>query len=248
MSFGSSKLAGMPVGKRDQLASCVKLLLLWVAASDGSLDDSELEFASAQLPDAEGVVSTADLLNVIRQADLATIEPAIRTLASESRELRTAFLDMAITMSMADRRMATPENHILRFYADALYLGLPMLQKRFQAISGTPFAEPGDPGDPAWWEEIGTRQLQSAEAGRRATEETSGWMASDTSEPRLSAEQARAVLAVNHDATQPDIERAYRSLAAVFQIERVEAMGPVAVAVASKRLKKIEEAYRVLRG
>lgn len=247
MSFGSSKLAGMPVGKRDQLASCVKLLLLWVAASDGSLDDSELEFASSQLPDAEGVVTTADLLNVIRQADLATIELAIRTLAAESRELRTAFLDMAITMSMADRRIATTENHILRFYADALYLGLAILQKRFQAISGTPLSEPGDPGDPAWWEEFGTQQLPSDEPGRDAAEEATGGMASARSEPRLSAEQARAVLAVNDDATPPEIERAYRSLAGIFQVERVEAMGPIAVAVASKRLKKIEEAYRVLR-
>jgi uncharacterized tellurite resistance protein B-like protein len=238
----------MPLGKREQLASCVKLLLLWVAASDGTLDAAELEFASSQFPDAEGVVTTADLLNVIRQADLATIELAIRTLAAESRELRTAFLDMAITMSMADRRIATTENHILRFYADALYLGLAMLQKRFQAISGTPFVEPGDPGDPAWWEEIGKRQLQSAEPGRRASEGASGRMAFDASEPPLSAEQARAVLAVNDDATPPDIERAYRSLAGIFQVERVEAMGPIAVAVASRRLKKIEEAYRVLRG
>lgn len=248
MSFGSSNLAGMPVGKRDQLASCVKLLLLWVAASDGSLDDSELEFASSQLPDAEGVVSTADLLNVIRQVDLATIELAIRTLAAESRELRTAFLDMAITMSMADRRIATTENHILRFYADALYLGLAMLQKRFQAISGTPFTEPGDPGDPAWWEEIGTRQQLSDEPGRRAAERASNRMASDAPEPSLTAEQARAVLGVNHDATPADIERSYQSLAGIFQVERVEAMGPAAVAVASRRLKKIEEAYRVLRG
>ena len=247
MSFGSSKLAGMPVGKRDQLASCVKLLLLWVAASDGSLDDSELEFASSQLPDAEGVVSTPDLLNVIRQADLETIELAIRTLAAESRELRTAFLDMAITMSMADRRIATPENHILRFYADALYLGLAMLQKRFQAIAGTPFTEPGDPGDPAWWEELGTRQPNSDEPGRQAAG-ASGRMAVDASEPRLSAEQARAVLGVNQGATPPDVERAYQSLAGIFQVERVEAMGPAAVAVASRRLKKIEEAYHVLQG
>jgi uncharacterized tellurite resistance protein B-like protein len=238
----------MPVGKRDQLASCVKLLLLWVAASDGTLDDSELEFASSQLPDAEGVVATEDLLNVIRQADLATIELAIRTLAAESRELRTAFLDMAIAMSMADRRIATTENHILRFYADALYLGLALLQKRFQAISGSPFAEPGDPGDPAWWEEVGRRQPEPGAPDRRAAAGASERTTLDAPEPRLSAEQARAVLAVSPNATPPDIERAYRNLADIFRVERVEAMGPVAVAVASRRLEKIEEAYRVLQG
>lgn len=248
MSFGSSKLAGMPVGQRDQLASCVKLLLLWVAASDGTLDDSELEFASSKFPDAEGALSTEDLLSVIRSADLATIELAIRTLAAESRELRTAFLDMAITMSMADRRIATTENHILRFYADALYLGPGMLQKRFQAISGTPFTEPGDPGDPAWWEQIDAQHPQRAAAGGVTATESAGRPDQDAPEPRMSAEQARAVLALSGDASPDEIERAYQNLAGIFKVERVEAMGPAAVAVANKRLKKIEDAYRVLRG
>ena len=56
------------------------------------------------------------------------------------------------------------------------------------------------------------------------------------------------MLGVNQDATPPDVERAYQGLAGIFQVERVEAMGPAAVAVASRRLKKIEEAYHVLQG
>jgi DnaJ-domain-containing protein 1 len=240
MAFGSSKLAGMPVGQRDQLVSCVKLLLLWVAASDGQVEDSELEFASSQFPDTDGAVSADELLGVIRSADFATIELAIRTLAAESRELRTAFLDLAITMSMADRQIAITENHILRFYADALYLGLGMLQKRFQAICGIPFAEPGDPGDPAWWDQLGT-----AARGSEADAKRSGQRAGRG--PGMDAEAARAVLAVAPDATPSDIERAYQNLVGIFQADRVESMGASAVAVANKRLQKIEEAYRVLR-
>lgn len=239
MSFGSSKLAGMPIGQRDQLVSCVKLLLLWVAASDGQVEDSELEFASTQFPDAEGAVSTDDLLSVIRNADLATIELAIRTLAAESRELRTAFLDLAITMSMADRQIAITENHILRFYADALYLGLGMLQKRFQAICGVPFAEPGDPGDPAWWDQLGTVATGSEPDANRPGQRAGAG-------PDMSAEAARAVLGVAPGAMPSDIERAYQNLVGIFQVDRVEAMGSAAVAVANRRLQKIEEAYRVL--
>jgi uncharacterized tellurite resistance protein B-like protein len=239
MSFGSSKLAGMPAGHRDQLMSCVKLLLLWVAASDGRLEDAELEFASSQFPDAEGAVSTDDLLGVIRNADLGTIELAIRTLAAESREVRTAFLDLAITMSMADRQIAITENHILRFYADALYLGLGMLQKRFQAICGVAFSEPGDPGNPAWWDQLGAIVGGSEPVANRLGQ-------TDGPEPGMSADAARAVLAVAPDATPSDIERAYQNLVGIFQVKRVEAMGAAAVAVANKRLKRIEEAYRVL--
>jgi DnaJ-domain-containing protein 1 len=237
MSFGSSKLAGMPIGQRDQLVSCVKLLLLWVAASDGQVEDSELEFASTQFPDADGAVSTDDLLSVIRNADLATIELAIRTLAAESRELRTAFLDLAITMSMADRQIAITENHILRFYADALYLGPGMLQKRFQAICGVPLTEPGDPSDPAWWDQLGTTARGSEPDANRLGQRT---------RPGMSVEAARAVLGVAPDAMPSDIGRAYQNLVGIFQVDRVEAMGSAAVAVANKRLQKIEEAYRVL--
>lgn len=154
MSLGHSKLGGMLHGERNQLAGCVKLLLLWVAASDGSVDDSELEFAATHFPGIDGTVKTSDLLEVLSGGDLDSIEMAIRTLAKESRELRAHFLDMAITMSMADREIAIVEHHILRFYADALYLGTAMLEKRFQAITGTPIAIPGDPSSPSWWERV----------------------------------------------------------------------------------------------
>jgi curved DNA-binding protein CbpA len=62
----------------------------------------------------------------------------------------------------------------------------------------------------------------------------------------MDVEAARAVLAVAPDATPSDIERAYQNLVGIFQADRVESMGAAAVAVANKRLQKIEEAYRVL--
>lgn len=233
MSFGNTKLSGMLQGERDQLASCVKLLLLWVAASDGTIDESELAFVSDQLPDSDETVTREELLSVIRESDLGSIEMAIRTLAAESRELRMAFLDMAIAMSIADRRMAFTENHILRFYADALYLGLPMLEKRFQAIAGVSLGEPGDPGDPNWWKE--------AERGR-------GDVAASNAKGDMTPEQARAVLGVADDATPEDIDRARDGLAAIFHLERVEAMGDAAVAVATRRLRRIDRAHGMLRG
>jgi len=137
--------------QREKLASSVRLLLLWVAASDGDVDETELRFAYQQFPEVEGSLSREELVAVIRNADVRGLEQAIRALSSESRELRAAFLDLAITMSMADSEIAFTENQILRFYADALYLGIPMLEKRFQTISGKLLPDPGDPSSPAWW-------------------------------------------------------------------------------------------------
>lgn len=151
MSFGVSRLGGMSQEQREKLASSVRLLLLWVAASDGDVDDAELQFAYQQFPEVEGSMSGEELVAIIRNADVRGLEQAIRALSSESRELRAAFLDLAITMSMADSEIAFTENQILRFYADALYLGIPMLEKRFQTISGNPLPDPGDPSSPAWW-------------------------------------------------------------------------------------------------
>lgn len=247
MTFGSSKLAGTLVGERELLESCVKLLLLWVAASDGNIDDTELEFASSQFPETEGMITTGDLLAIIREADLAEFEKAIRTVAAESRELRTAFLDLAITMSMADRQIAISENHILRFYADALYLGAGILERRFQAISGGPLTEPGDPGSPAWWKQHLMSGVMVDEHVRQPEERRADAAAQPSMAPRMTLSQARETLGVGSTATQPEIQFAYENLLAIFDVERVSAMGEAAVSVANKRLEKIRAAYELLR-
>ena len=65
MSIGTSKLAGMPQDHREKLENCVKLLLLWVAASDGRLDEAELEFISSQFPDRAGTITNDDGANAV---------------------------------------------------------------------------------------------------------------------------------------------------------------------------------------
>jgi DnaJ-domain-containing protein 1 len=247
MSIGSSKLAGMPQGEREKLQSRVKLLLLWVASSDGKLEEEELEFASSQFPDETGPISTAEFLAVIRNSDVSVIESAIRAVANESRELRTAFLDMAISMSMADKEIEFAENHILRFYADALHLGQGLLEKRFKAISGLELPEPGDPGHPAWWEQMSLDGYGLQPETGKPGEDIAQKPGSETRPAAgMSIAQAQAVLGVSLNATQADIERNYQDLAAIFQVDRVEAMGAAAVSVANSRFRKIQQAYQLL--
>lgn len=223
MTFGISRLEGMPQSEREELARSVQLLLLWVAASDGTVDDAEREFLADQFPGPEGQ-STDELLKTVRAGDRKAMDAALHRLADESRELRTAFLDLAITMSMADHRMANSENSALHTYADRLNLGEAILERRFQAICGAKLGQPAesDGGDGP-----------SVSTARSA--------------PRMTVEQARAILGVGAGARRDDIERNYRNLSEIFSVDRVAAMGGAAVAVAKDRSEKIEEAYRVLK-
>jgi uncharacterized tellurite resistance protein B-like protein len=242
MSIGISNLAGMPQDHREKLENCVKLLLLWVAASDGKLEEAELEFISSQFTDRAGTITNDEFLAVIRSADLESIEKAIRMVANESRELRLAFIDLAVTISMADRDIAVAENHILRFYADALHIGLGNLQNRFQAIAGRPFENPGDPSDPEWWQQ---RQGQALEAEDTDIADQPG--ATTGHQGHMTIAQAHSILGVGLNASHEDIEKAYESLASIFEVGRVEAMGEAAVSLANSRFKKIQQAYWLLK-
>jgi uncharacterized tellurite resistance protein B-like protein len=119
-----------------------KLLLLWVAASDGKLEESELEFVESKLPDTGETLTLDDFLKPIAKQDFALLEESVQIAAVESRARRTAFLETAITLSLADKEFADVENHILRFYADALHLGKEILDERFQKIAGHALPEP----------------------------------------------------------------------------------------------------------
>lgn len=176
MAIGILKLGNLSPGRKAELSGYVKLLLLWVAASDGNIDNTELDFAGTQFPDADGEIHSTDLMAVIRDGDLKRFQRAIRAVSKESRELRIAFLDLAITMAMADREIAVTEHHILRFYADALYLGTDLLKNRFRAISGQDWFEPGDPGNPEWWKKTGFKLLDATTARQTKIEAVKSMM------------------------------------------------------------------------
>lgn len=242
MSIGISKLAGMPKDQRNKLERNAKLLLLWMAASDGKLEETELEFVSAQFPDATAAISNQEFAAVIRSSDVVAIEKAVRVISAESREIRTGFLDMAITMCMADKDIAMAENHVLRFYADALHLGIAILEKRFQALTGVPLPEPGDPSSRAWWDKVEANEVESTHLPSSPTTENQ-----EPHDDHMSIAQARTLLGVSLNATQADIEIAYQKMAIVFEVSEDEVKAGAEASAANARFKKIREAYRMLR-
>ena len=142
---------------------------------------------------------------------------------------------------------AIAENHILRFYADALHLGIANLQKRFRAIGGIDLPEPGDPGDPAWWAKIVSEAETGAETAESAENQHRGSSSSEIPAPRnMSIAQAHTVLGLSLNATPHDIELAYQKLARVFQVNQEEAIGEKEVSQAHARFRKIKQAYHLL--
>lgn len=63
----------------------------------------------------------------------------------------------------------------------------------------------------------------------------------------MSIAQAHTILGISLNATAQDIERAYRNMARVFNVDHEEAMGSAAVSDAHARFRKIQQAYRLLR-
>lgn len=55
-----------------------------------------------------------------------------------------------------------------------------------------------------------------------------------------------AILGIERNATQPEIKKAYRQLANKYHPDKVHHLGDEFKALAEKRFKEIEEAYRIL--
>jgi DnaJ-domain-containing protein 1 len=250
LAFGDTRLGGTSQDHREQLERHVHLLLLWVADCDGRLEEAELDFAAGQFH-AGGKARTDALLSIIRNGEPKPIEAAIRFLAAESRELRTAFLDLAISMAMIDREFVVTENHVLRFYADALHLGENILERRFRTICGMDLSDPdGETQSEPDPEQVPEHEFDApgSPGSRGAGEGRDHTSPRRKDTPRMTTDRARAMLGVDPGSSRAEIEQAYRKLAQLFLFQRVEAMGAAAIAVARTRSRKLRDAYNLLRG
>ncbi|MCT7653970.1 TerB family tellurite resistance protein [Oceanimonas sp. NS1] len=109
------------IRSQNKLGIAVLLVLAWIAASDGSVDEREVNQLSEISVASKLGHEVKPLLRLVKNHDIKAIQLACEIIASHFRgEKARLFLEMAIRMSIADGCLQPTENHILRFLADLL--------------------------------------------------------------------------------------------------------------------------------
>ncbi|MDA3921352.1 MAG: TerB family tellurite resistance protein [Salinisphaera sp.] len=136
----------------NQLGTSVLLLLVWIAASDGSIDDSEAKRLREISDTSEHGHSIKPLIGLVEKNDTTAIHLAAEIVANHFKgDKAKLFLEMAIGMAIADGYLLATENHILRFLADLLTISKRELNSIFLEITGRAIPDPSDPSAAEYW-------------------------------------------------------------------------------------------------
>jgi DnaJ like chaperone protein len=224
----------------NPLGTAVLMILAWIAASDGEVDQAELaqleqiSQASEHGHEIEGIVRCA------QSHDLAALQLACEVVRTHfTGEKAGLFVEMAVGMAIADAYLLPAENHILRFIADLLSVDRNRLNAIFAEATGREIPEPTDPSKASYWQSRErTRQQQRSSGGSESSQRPNERPGQDQK-----ASRAYAVLGLEHGASLEDVKRAYRRLAQVHHPDKFAALGKEAVAAATSTFQRIQEAY-----
>ena len=169
-----SEFERLIVRSQNELGTSVLLILGWIAASDGSVDRSEVKQLSEISIASKHGPSVEALLELLKKRDTSAIQLAAEIVSRHFRgEKAKLFLEMAIGMAIADRFLRPSENHILRFLADLLGVSKVELNEIFKGVTGRAIPDPGDLSSATYW-----RRQESAGAtfgGRGENLERGTW-------------------------------------------------------------------------
>lgn len=228
------------VHSQNEVGTAVLLVLAWIAASDGSIDEKEARQLSEISVASKHGHEIEPLLLLVQNHDVKAIQLACEIIARHFRgERARLFLEMAIGMSIADGYLLPTENHILRFLADLLAIDSIGLNSLFVEVTGRQLPAPSDISSSHYWK---TRESDSARSDRSSD---GGERKSPPPKPSRSA-QAFALLGLEAGATKTEIRKAYRRLAQVHHPDRFSSLGEEAVAAATATFQRINEAYEYL--
>ena len=227
----------------NPLGTSVLLLLAWIAASDGEVDDAErqqlekIAQASEQGPESESLICCA------QRRDLGALQLACEIVRDHfPGDKASLFLEMAIGMAIADAALRPTENFILRFIADLMGIDRVRLNAIFAETTGRSIPKPSDPSKAAYWQSQERARQQQRESGEsRSSQRESGPSGRDQK-----AVQAYAVLGLEYGASIDEVKRAYRRLAQVHHPDKFTALGKEAVAAATSTFQRIQDAYQYL--
>lgn len=228
------------IQSQNELGTAVLLVLAWIAASDGSVDERELKQLSEISAASKHGHEVEPLLRLVTNHDIKAIQLACEIVASHFRgEKARLFLEMAIGMSIADGYLLPTENHILRFLADLLAVNSVGLNSIFEEVTGRGIPDPSDISSSGYWR---SREEAKAKSDQKSSREERARSAPHSSK----SAQAYAVLGLEPGASKEEIRKAFRRLAQVHHPDRFSSLGEESVAAATTTFQRINEAYKHL--
>lgn len=229
----------------NEVGTAVLLLLAWIAASDGRIDEEEAESLQSILEASSHGHAIEPVLKISTSADLQAIQLAAEVVRIHfTGEKASLFMQMAIGMAIADGYLTASENYILRFLADLVGLTEVELNEAFVEVTSKPIPELPDPSTAEWW----TAKEQRRQDQNGSHSESNRSQASPSSKANSERVRALAILGLEEDASPEEIKKTYRRLAQVHHPDRFVSLGNEAVAAASLTFKRIKDAYDYLNG
>ncbi len=229
---------------------CILLILAWMAASDDNVDDAESEILRDLGSAWSGTGDATRVIQIARTASDTSLAIAFNALRLIESSMRRPFLDLAITMALADGRLTPGESHILRLIADVLGLPPSELDDAFRKITGHPIPAPANLGSRHWWNR--GRSSGASEGpntgggGSHNRERRTENPRSANTHPDIAMIKALAVLGLDEHAKESDIRAAYLRMAQVHHPDRYASLGDEAVRAAEASFRRIKEAYDFL--
>jgi DnaJ like chaperone protein len=221
---------------QNQVGTAVLLILSWIAACDGDMDEKERR-RLAEISEASKHGSITPLLRIIQGGDLDALQLAAEIIARNfSGDDALLFMEMAVGMAIEDGYLLPSENHVLRFLADLVGLDDDALNFVFEEVTGREIPDPTDPSRAEYW--------QTREGARRSKSRSS----SQSGAQGASDERTRylAILGLESGATAEEIRKAFRRLAQIHHPDRFVRLGEEAVAAATATFQRIKEAHDYL--
>lgn len=235
----------------NEIGVCTLQVLAFVMLADEEQAAEEKQLLN-RIADTSGLEDAVveDIILLARERDIPSIELACRALQDVfDAESQKRFLELCISMVVADGYVTIPEHHTLRFLADLFSVAPKELKSLYKQVVGTELPPMGDPSSPDWWEQKTNGSKEKSGSRRHNRSERSG-RSEKNREPddTLSSKDRRAyaILGLDPGAGQSEIKEAYRMLAKVHHPDRYEQVGDEAANAANERFRQIKQAYNHL--
>ena len=244
MSASLSEFELMLLHSGNEVGTSVLLILAWIAASDGTIDESE----SAQLEDiAESSGYGQDIHHIIslaKRRNLDALQLAAEIVRDEfDGDKAGQFLTMAMGTAMADGTLATFENHILRFLADLLGCSHEALNRIARDITGNDMPVPDDLSTAEYWKD---HPEEAAPKVRQRTPDPDAATKAPATPANQQAIESYAALGLPVGANREQITAAYSRLTKIHHPDRFADLGDESQAAATATFNRIKAAYDYL--